>query len=135
MQRTFLGTAAANAYLEACCRCANCARARALGGPSLRTRSAALMHTALRIDRGPDIHTAAARHGHPLTDVRSCLQTHAHADHRAPSHLHSRARPTESSARRRWNATPRPQRCTASPKRWRAIARRTAALTWPPRRS
>jgi len=74
MQHTFLGTGAANAYPEACCRCANCARARALGGPSLHTRSAALMHTDLRIDLGLDIHTAAARHGHPLTDVRCTVK-------------------------------------------------------------
>ena len=36
MNITFLGTAAANAYPEAFCQCANCERARALGGASLR---------------------------------------------------------------------------------------------------
>jgi hypothetical protein len=42
MQLTFLGTAAANAYPEAFCGCANCEQTRVLGGPSLRKRSAAL---------------------------------------------------------------------------------------------
>ena len=66
MQLTFLGTAAANAYPEAFCGCANCQQARTLGGPSLRKRSAALVNDDLLIDLGPDIHTAAALHGRPL---------------------------------------------------------------------
>jgi len=88
---TFLGTAAANAFPEAFCRCRNCEQARALGGPSLRKRSAALINDDLLVDLGPDIMTAAAMHGRPLTQVRYCLQTHAHADHMDPSHLLSRS--------------------------------------------
>jgi phosphoribosyl 1,2-cyclic phosphate phosphodiesterase len=88
---TFLGTAAANAYPEAFCRCDNCERARALGGPSLRKRSAALINDDLLIDLGPDIMTASFLHRRPLTRVRYCLQTHAHADHLDPSHFLSRS--------------------------------------------
>jgi len=88
---TFLGTAAANAYPEAFCRCDNCDRARALGGPSLRKRSAVLFNDDLLIDLGPDIMTASFTHGRPLVRVRYCLQTHAHADHLDPSHLLSRS--------------------------------------------
>jgi phosphoribosyl 1,2-cyclic phosphate phosphodiesterase len=88
---TFLGTAAANAYPEAFCRCDNCERARALGGPSLRKRSAALINDDLLIDLGPDIMTASNMHGRPLSRVRYCLQTHAHADHLDTSHLLSRS--------------------------------------------
>jgi phosphoribosyl 1,2-cyclic phosphate phosphodiesterase len=88
---TFLGTAAANAYPEAFCRCDNCERARALGGPSLRKRSAALVNDDLLIDLGPDIMTASNMHGRPLSRVRYCLQTHAHADHLDTSHLLSRS--------------------------------------------
>lgn len=88
---TFLGTAAANAYPEAFCQCDNCERARALGGPSLRKRSAALINDDLLIDLGPDIMTASFLHGCPLTKVRYCLQTHAHADHLDPSHFLSRS--------------------------------------------
>lgn len=88
---TFLGTAAANAYPEAFCRCGNCQRARSLGGPSLRKRSAALINDDLLIDLGPDIMTAANLHARPLTKVRYCLQTHSHADHLDASHFLSRS--------------------------------------------
>ncbi len=88
---TFLGTAAANAYPEAFCSCANCQRARTLGGHSLRKRSAALINDDLLIDLGPDIMSAANQHGRPLTGVRYCLQTHAHADHLDTSHFLSRS--------------------------------------------
>ena len=88
---TFLGTAAANAYPEAFCRCDNCERARALGGPSLRKRSAALINDDLLIDLGPDIMTASFMHSRPLSRVRYCLQTHAHADHLDTSHFLSRS--------------------------------------------
>ncbi|RLC74859.1 MAG: hypothetical protein DRJ03_19685 [Chloroflexi bacterium] len=88
---TFLGTGAANAYPEAFCRCENCERARSLGGPSLRKRSAALINDDLLIDIGPDVMTASFMHGRPLTRVRYCLQTHAHADHLDTSHFLSRS--------------------------------------------
>lgn len=88
---TFLGTAAANAYPEAFCRCNNCEQARSLGGSSLRKRSSALINDDLLIDLGPDIMTAAFMHGHPLTRVRYCLQTRAHADHLDTSHFLSRS--------------------------------------------
>lgn len=88
---TFLGTSAAEAYPVAFCRCANCEQARALGGPSLRKRSAALINDDLLIDLGPDIMIASFTHGRPLTRVRYCLQTHAHADHLDPSHFLSRS--------------------------------------------
>jgi len=88
---TFLGTAAANAYPEAFCQCNHCERARALGGPSLRKRSAALINDDFLIDLGPDIMTASFLHGRSLTKVRYCLQTHAHADHLDPSHFLSRS--------------------------------------------
>lgn len=91
MKLTFLGTAAANAYPEAFCRCANCARARALGGRSLRRRSAALVDDELLIDLGPDLHTAAHAQGRSLEQVRFCLQTHAHSDHLDSSQLLSRS--------------------------------------------
>ena len=88
---TFLGTSAANAYPEAFCHCENCARARALGGASLRKRSSVLINDDLLIDLGPDIMVASQMPGRPLTQVRRCLQTHAHADHLDASHLLSRS--------------------------------------------
>ncbi len=91
MRITFLGTAAANAFPEAFCKCRNCAQARLLGGPSLRKRSAALINHDLLIDLGPDIMSASQMHDCPLKDVRYCLQTHPHADHLDLSHLLSRS--------------------------------------------
>ena len=91
MKLTFLGTSAANAYPEAFCRCKNCERARLLGGPILRKRSSLLVNDDLLIDLGPDIMTAAQIHAHPLTGLRYCLQTHAHADHLDTSHFLSRS--------------------------------------------
>ena len=88
---TFLGTAAANAFPEAFCRCANCTQARRLGGPSLRKRSAALVNDDLLIDLGPDIMAAAQVHAVSLSNVQYCLQTHPHADHLDLSHLLSRS--------------------------------------------
>ena len=88
---TFLGTAAANAYPEAFCQCANCEKARVLGGRSLRKRSAAMINDDLLIDLGPDIMTASNQHRRPLTGVGYCLQTHGHADHLDASHLLSRS--------------------------------------------
>jgi phosphoribosyl 1,2-cyclic phosphate phosphodiesterase len=88
---TFLGTAAANAFPEAFCKCQNCSQARMLGGPSLRKRSAALVNDDLLIDLGPDIMSASHMHGCSLDHVRYCLQTHPHADHLDLSHLLSRS--------------------------------------------
>ena len=84
---TFLGTAAANAFPEAFCKCRNCAQARLLRGPSLRKRSSALINDDLLIDLGPDIMVASQVHGRSLDDVQYCLQTHPHADHLDLSHL------------------------------------------------
>jgi ribonuclease BN (tRNA processing enzyme) len=91
MNVTFLGTAAANAFPEAFCKCRNCVQARTLGGPSLRKRSAALINNDLLIDLGPDIMAAPHMHGCSLDQVRYCLQTHPHADHLELSHLLSRS--------------------------------------------
>jgi phosphoribosyl 1,2-cyclic phosphate phosphodiesterase len=88
---TFLGTAAAEGYPNAFCRCKNCERARALGGPSLRKRCAALINDDLLIDLGPDLMAASAMHGRSLAGLRYCLQTHAHSDHLDPSHFLSRS--------------------------------------------
>jgi phosphoribosyl 1,2-cyclic phosphate phosphodiesterase len=91
MELTFLGTAASEGYPVPFCRCENCARARALGGPNLRHRSAALIDGVLLIDLGPDVMAASLRLGVPLTDVRYCLLTHEHADHLDGSNLRSRS--------------------------------------------
>jgi phosphoribosyl 1,2-cyclic phosphate phosphodiesterase len=91
MELTFLGTAASEGYPVAFCGCENCERARALGGPNLRNRSAALVDGELLLDLGPDVMAASLAHGIPLTGVRHCLLTHEHEDHFDASHLLSRS--------------------------------------------
>jgi len=91
MRLTFLGTAASEGYPDAFCACANCGRARELGGPSLRMRSATLLDDALILDLGPDVMAASLVHGVSLAAVRWCLITHEHADHLDASHLSSRS--------------------------------------------
>ena len=91
MRLTFLGTAASEGYPDAFCPCANCARARALGGPSLRKRCSALVDDDLLIDLGPDVMAAAQVHDLSLAGLRYCLQTHEHEDHLDPHHFHSRS--------------------------------------------
>ena len=91
MNITFLGTAAANAFPEAFCKCKNCQAARELGGKSLRKRSSALINDDLLLDLGPDIMVSSQTHKISLTKVQFCLQTHPHADHMDLSHLLSRS--------------------------------------------
>lgn len=91
MRVIFLGTAASEGYPNAFCACANCARARAFGGPSLRKRSSVLINDDLLIDLGPDLMAATQGHGVTLAALRYCLQTHEHADHLDPSHFLSRS--------------------------------------------
>src|SRR5262249_10551253 len=78
---------------NAFCLCQNCERARQLGGPSLRKRSAAVIDGVLLLDFGPDLMAASLMHGIPLAGVRACLQTHEHEDHLEPSNFSSRRRP------------------------------------------
>lgn len=91
MRVTFLGTAASEGYPDAFCACPNCARARQLGGRSLRKRCSVLVNDDLLIDLGPDVMAAAQMHGVSLAGVRYCVQTHEHADHLDPSHFVSRS--------------------------------------------
>ena len=91
MKLTFLGTAAANAFPEAFCKCGNCQTARDLGGKNLRKRSAALVNDDLLLDLGPDIMASSQMHNISLTNVQFCLQTHPHADHMDLSHFLSRS--------------------------------------------
>jgi len=91
MHLLFLGTAASEGYPDAFCNCSNCARARQLGGASLRKRSAVLINNDLLIDFGPDLMAAALQHNLSFANVHYCLQTHEHSDHLDTSHFFSRS--------------------------------------------
>jgi adenosylcobinamide kinase/adenosylcobinamide-phosphate guanylyltransferase len=67
------------------CRCASCEWARGAG--EIRTQASALVDGTVLLDCGPDVPSAAVRHGVPLDGVRLLLLTHAHADHVSPQAL------------------------------------------------
>ena len=65
MRAQFLGTAASEGYPNPFCDCANCQRARELGGSNLRKRCALLIDDELLIDLGPDLLASSQRHNIP----------------------------------------------------------------------
>lgn len=91
LKLVFLGTAASEGYPNAFCDCENCARARELGGPSLRKRCSVVIDGELLIDLSPDVMAAAQVLGLSLGKLRYGLQTHEHSDHLDPSHFGSRS--------------------------------------------
>ncbi len=91
MRLTFLGTAASEGYPNAFCACSNCETARARGGRDIRHRSSALIDGQFLIDLGPDLQSASAALGIPLTGIRYAAQTHEHIDHLEPGNFFSRS--------------------------------------------
>jgi adenosylcobinamide kinase/adenosylcobinamide-phosphate guanylyltransferase len=67
------------------CRCASCEWAR--GANEIRTQASALVDRTVLLDCGPDVPSAAVRHGVTLDGVRLLLLTHAHSDHVSPQVL------------------------------------------------
>lgn len=90
MRLRFLGTAASEGYPNPFCTCANCARARALGGRNLRLRSALLVNDDLLVDLGPDLLAGAQKQQWSLGHVTTALVTHAHEDHLDPTNIRFR---------------------------------------------
>lgn len=85
MKVQLLGTGSADGWPNPFCTCASCGSARAAG--VLRGQTAALVDDRLLIDCGPEVPTAATRHGAELSGVRTLLITHAHPDHLGPAAL------------------------------------------------
>lgn len=90
MDVLFLGTAAAEGYPGAFCRCRNCLRASKEGGRSLRKRSAILVDNELLVDIPPDLYWSAITHNVDLAHLHSILVTHSHGDHFHPQILEYR---------------------------------------------
>ncbi|MBO3802341.1 MAG: hypothetical protein JTT11_00460 [Candidatus Brockarchaeota archaeon] len=93
MDILFLGTAAAEGYPGAFCRCRKCLKARREGGRSLRKRSAIVVDGELLVDMPPDLYSSAISHKVGLFRLRSVLVTHSHSDHFSPGILEFRKRP------------------------------------------
>ncbi len=92
MELTLLGTAAAEGWPAAFCRCASCENARQKRGPNLRTRSGALWDDDFKIDFGPDTLMQMQREGRDLSRLTTLVFTHGHDDHFAPAELQYRGR-------------------------------------------
>ncbi|TYP79818.1 MBL fold metallo-hydrolase [Paenibacillus methanolicus] len=90
MKIHFLGTAAAEGYPNAFCRCEACAKARSLGGRNVRTRSSVIIDDVMKVDYSPDSHMQALRDRVDLGAVEHLLFTHTHYDHFNPEDLFSR---------------------------------------------
>lgn len=86
----FLGTAAAEGFPNAFCRCQACTRARALGGKNIRTRSSVIVDGILKFDLCPDWYMQALRESIDMGAIRHMLVTHSHSDHFNPYDLECR---------------------------------------------
>ena len=87
MKFQYLGTAAAEGWPAAFCKCEHCRRAEAAGGKNIRTRSQAIVGDDLLIDLPPDTYLHKLQHGLNLSAVKYLLVTHCHMDHFYPQEL------------------------------------------------
>jgi len=92
MPLSLLGTAAAEGWPAAFCRCAVCENARRTRGPNIRTRSGALWDDDFKVDFGPDTLMQMQREGRDLSRLTTLVFTHGHPDHFAPAELEYRGR-------------------------------------------
>jgi len=84
MKLRFLGTAAAEGWPALFCNCENCKKAKALGGPDIRTRSQSLVNDDLLIDFPADTYMHVLQNGFDLSAIKIFLITHSHSDHLYP---------------------------------------------------
>ncbi|MEM2151892.1 MAG: MBL fold metallo-hydrolase [Candidatus Bathyarchaeia archaeon] len=81
MHILFLGTGAAEGWPAIFCRCDACARARALGGRNLRSRSSIHINGAYKVDWPPDTYLHMLRYNLNFADIKYLFITHGHYDH------------------------------------------------------
>ncbi|WP_411552100.1 MBL fold metallo-hydrolase [Paenibacillus lautus] len=81
MKIHFLGTAAAEGFPNAFCRCEHCNKARELGGENIRTRTSAILDDVIKFDYSPDSYMQALRDNIDLGAIEHLLVTHSHMDH------------------------------------------------------
>lgn len=90
MKIHFLGTAAAEGFPNAFCRCEFCKKARAAGGKNIRTRSSAIIDDNIKFDYSPDSYMQALRDNVDYSLIEHLLVTHSHMDHLNAPDLESR---------------------------------------------
>lgn len=81
MKIHFLGTAAAEGFPNAFCRCELCTKARRLGGKNIRTRASAIVDNTIKFDYSPDSYMQALRDDIDFSILEHLLVTHTHSDH------------------------------------------------------
>lgn len=81
MKIHFLGTAAAEGFPNAFCRCEYCIRARELEGKNIRTRSSAIIDGTIKFDYSPDSYMQSLRDKIDYSAIEHLLVTHTHMDH------------------------------------------------------
>lgn len=90
MKLKYLGTAAAEGIPAIFCECEVCKKAMELGGRNIRTRSQAIIDDGLLIDFPADTYMHFLKYKIPMTKIKHCLITHAHADHLYPEDIFMR---------------------------------------------
>src|SRR5271163_705056 len=81
MKVTLLGTSGAEGWPGLFCCCEACAKARALRGKNIHTRSSALIDNVLKIDFPPDILHQVIAFDLDLRALKALIFTHGHDDH------------------------------------------------------
>ena len=81
MRIQILGTAAAEGWPALFCGCDTCQRARAAGGPNIRSRSSVLIDGRWKIDLPPDTWHHVATQEIDLSRLGHLFITHTHSDH------------------------------------------------------
>ena len=84
MKIKYLGTAGSEGVPSIFCACENCAKARALGGRNIRTRSQAIIDDTLLIDFPCDTFYHILNNNIDMFGISACLITHIHPDHMYP---------------------------------------------------
>ena len=79
MKMKYLGTAAAEGWPGAFCRCKYCDEARKRGGKDIRTRSQTLINDDMMVDLPADTYMHALLHNVDLTAIKYLFITHAHS--------------------------------------------------------
>ena len=92
MKLRILGTAAAEGWPAAWCRCDNCQAARKAGGRNIRKRSCLLINDSIMVDIPPDILAHCHQHDLDLFNVEHLFITHPHPDHLYATELRWRRR-------------------------------------------
>jgi phosphoribosyl 1,2-cyclic phosphate phosphodiesterase len=84
MKLKFLGTSAGEQYPGIWCECANCSKARDLGGKNIRRNSCLCIDDEILLDLPYEIASQSREFNVKLTAINSLLLTHSHKDHFHP---------------------------------------------------